>query len=314
MKKQLLTSKCSCRLPGGVWSAAPTPFTPEWNIDLESVRRMVNHHFRLGIKGLFLCGTNGEGPWMTDAQRRTYVRAVVAHVRGRVPVAVQVTDNSEARILDNMKMARDEGADIAVIAPPYFISNPTPAHIRAIYLEAINKSPLPVGIYDRGKFGSVFVPEDVLRDLYAHPKVVIAKDSSAMPERMEIALHAKRRRPALCLLDGDEFHCVQYIKAGYDGLLLGGGVFNGYLAQAIIDAVRAGDLSKAEKLQKLMNNIMWAAYGGKKIACWLSGEKQLLIRLGIFKTWLNYPRFPLTQACRRAIDKTFKQNRKWLLP
>jgi len=304
----------SAALPGGVWSAAPTPFTSKWEIDLECVRRMVSHHFRLGIKGLFLCGTNGEGPWMTDDQRRAYVRAVIRHVRGRIPIAVQVTDNSETRIFANMKMARDEGADIAVIAPPCFFFNPTPDHIRAIYSEAIEKSPLPVGIYDRGKYGSVFVPDNVLRDLYAHPKVVIVKDSSAMPERMKIALGAKRRRPSLRILDGDEFNCVKYIAAGYDGLLLGGGVFNGYLAQAIIDAVQADEPFRAEKLQTLMNNIMFAAYGGKKISCWLAGEKQLLVRMGIFKTWLNYPRYPLTQSCRHAIDKTFKQNREWLLP
>jgi len=299
---------------GGVWSAAPTPFDSKWKIDAAGVRRMVEHHFRLGIKGLFLCGTNGEGPCLTDMQRLEFIRAVVRHVHGRLPVAVQVTDNSSARILENMKAAKAEGADIAVIAPPYFISNPTSDHLRRIYLDAINRSPLPVGIYDRGKFSPVFVPDLVLRELYAHPRVVIAKDSSAVPERMKIALEVKKKRPSFCLLNGDEFHCVPYLKAGYDGLLLGGGVFNGYLARTIFDAVRAGDLSEAEKLQALMNRLMFAVYGGKKISCWLAGEKYLLMRLGIFRTYLNYPQYPLSVSCRRAIEKTLRQNRRWLLP
>ena len=300
--------------PGGVWSAIPTPFTAKMEIDVESVRRMVAHHARLGIKGLFVCGTNGEGPWMTDAQRRTLIRAVVRFTRGRMPVAVQVTDNSAERILDNIAMAQGEGADIAVIAPPYLIFNASPRNILKIYLDAIRRSSLPVGIYDRGKFGSVFVPDDALRNIYAEPKVVIIKDSSSMPERMRIALEAKRRRPSLCLLDGDEFNCVQYIKAGYDGLLLGGGVFNGYIAGKIIDAVRSGDMKLAEQVQARMNNIMWAVYGGKKITCWLAGEKQLLVRMGIFNTWKNYPDYPLASSCRRAIERTLKENRKWLLP
>jgi 4-hydroxy-tetrahydrodipicolinate synthase len=63
-----------------------------------------------------------------------------------------------------------------------------------------------------------------------------------------------------------------------------------------------------------MNRMMWDIYGGKRIQCWLSGEKYLLMRLGVFKTWKNCPLFPLTSACRRNIERTIKQNRKWLLP
>lgn len=312
MKKHVLIEKP--HFPGGVWSAIPTPFTAKMEIDIASVRRMIAHHVRLGIKGLFVCGTNGEGPWMTDAQRRTLLRAVVRFTRGRMPVAVQVTDNSAARMLDNISMAQNEGADIAVIAPPYFVFNASERNILKLYLDTIRRSSLPVGIYDRGKFGSVFVPDEILPDIYAEPKVAIIKDSSTMPERMQIALEAKRRRPALCLLDGWEFNCIPYLKAGYDGLLLGGGVFNGYIAGKIIDAVRSGDLQLAEQIQTRMNNMMWAVYGGRKITCWLAGEKQLLVRMGIFKTRLNYPNYPLTPACRQAIERTLKQNRKWLLP
>ncbi len=39
--------------------------------------------------------------------------------KGRLKLATQVSDTSPARILDNMKMAKEEGADIAVIAPPF---------------------------------------------------------------------------------------------------------------------------------------------------------------------------------------------------
>lgn len=308
------SSYSGVHLPGGVWSAAPTPFNARMEIDLESVRRMVDHHLRLGVKGLFLCGTNGEGPWMTDAQRRRLLGAVIRQVRGRMPVAVQVTDNSAARILDNINMARGEGADIAVVAPPYFLCNVSPETIRRIYLDVIRRSPLPVGIYDRGKLAPVFVPDAVLRTIYAEPNVVVVKDSSTDPARMRIALAAKRRRPALILLNGWEFNCIPYLKTGFDGLLLGGGVFNGYLAGQIIASVRSGNLKLAEQIQARMNKMMWAVYGGRKITCWLAGEKQLLVRMGIFKTRLNYPDYSLTSACRRAIERTRKQNKEWLLP
>ncbi len=301
-------------IPGGVWSAAPTPFKSDMDVDVAAVRRMVDHHVRLGIRGLFLLGTNGEGPWMTDGQRERLVREVVARVRGRMPVAVQVSDNSAARILENMEMAKRAGADIAVIAPPFFLVNGTPEVVLGLYREAIRKSPLPVGIYDRGTFSSVAVPDDVIAAIYAERKVVMIKDSSTKPERMEIALAAKRKRPALKLLNGWEFNCVPYLEAGYDGLLLGGGVFNGHLAGAIVHAVRAGDAGRAARLQARMNRQMYDVYGGKKISCWLAGEKQLLVRMGIFGTSRNHLGYTVSAACAKAIGRAMKRDAEWLLP
>lgn len=298
----------------GVWSAAPTPFTENMDIDEGSIRRMVEHHVRLGVKGLFLAGTNGEGPWLTNRQRRQLIHSVARANRGRMPLAVQVTDNSAPRVLDNIREAREEGANIAVVAQPYFFFNATPAAILAYYRTIIRHSPLPVGFYDRGRHSQVFVPESILPAIYAEPNLVVVKDSSRDPVRMQIALAARRKRPTLKLFDGDEFHATPYLKAGYDGLLLGGGVFNGYLAGLMIAAMARGEYALGERLQLRMNRMMWAAYGGKKIKCWLSGEKKLLVDMGIFRTWKNYPGYPLTPSCRKAIRRLLKTDRRYLLP
>ena len=298
----------------GVWSAAPTPFTPRMEIDVQSVRRMVEHHLRLGVKGLFLAGTCGEGPWMPDHDRRALTQAAVKHSRGRLLIAVQVTDNSAARILDHIRAAEEDGADIAVIAPPFFHVNATPERLLALYRQAIRESPLPVGVYDRGTFSSVVVPNAVLKAIYAEKNVVLAKDSSMDPGRRDIALAARRKRPMLRLLNGYEFNCVDYLAAGYDGLLLGGGVFNGYLAGQIMQAVAAGDLRLAARLQRRMNRMMYAVYGGKKLTCWLSGEKRLLVEMGVFSTWRSYLEYPLTETCIRAIKRVAQQDADVLFP
>jgi 4-hydroxy-tetrahydrodipicolinate synthase len=297
-----------------VWSAAPTPFTREGELDIPSVKRMVEHHLRLGVKGLFLGGTNGEGPWMTDGQRRLMVRSVVAAARGRLPVSVQVTDKSAGRIVANMKAAREDGADAAVIAPPFFLMNATPENVRDLYVEAIRACPLPVGIYDRGKHSSVAVPLKALKAIMQEKNVVMLKDSSCDPERRDLFVAARRKRKDLRILSGFEFDCVSYLQAGYDGVLLGGGVFNGFMARHIVEAVRKGDSARATQLQEKMNKLMYAVYGGKKITCWLAGEKRLLTELGIFSTWHNLLRYPLTPACERAIVRVAKSDRAWLLP
>jgi 4-hydroxy-tetrahydrodipicolinate synthase len=158
------------------------------------------------------------------------------------------------------------------------------------------------------------VPDAVLRRVLAEPKVILLKDSSLDPGRREVALRARQRREGLTLLSGYEFDCVDYLQAGYDGLLLGGGIFNGYLANRVMEAVAAGDLARAQTLQRRMNRLMWATYGGKKITCWLAGLKYLLVRLGIFRTTVNYLGYTLTASCRQAIDRMLEREREVLLP
>ena len=109
-----------------------------------------------------LGGTCGEGPWTSDRERPTLVRSAAAAAGGWLALAVQVTDNSAARILDNMRAAAEDRADLAVIAPPYFLLNATPANVTSLYLDAIRTSPLPVGNYDRGSHSWVSITQEWL--------------------------------------------------------------------------------------------------------------------------------------------------------
>jgi len=299
---------------GGVWSATPTPFDEEMQVDEESVARMVEHHLRLGVKGLFLAGTCGEGPWLTDGQRSKLIRAAVAASGGRLAIAVQVTDNSAPRVLDNMEAARQAGADLAIIAPPYILMNATAENVTAHFVEAIRQSPLPVGIYDRGKLNSVTITNESLATIYAEEKVITIKDSSADPERREIGLEARRKRPALRLLNGNEFRCAEYMRAGYDGLLLGGGILHGHLANQLIAAVSAGNIDQAEEIEARMIRIMYAVYGGPQLECRLSGLKYTMMKLGIFSTDKAILKIPLTDGCRAAIEDVIRTDGEVLLP
>ncbi|HOK79855.1 MAG TPA: dihydrodipicolinate synthase family protein [bacterium] len=298
----------------GVWSAVPTPFNEKMQIDHDSIEKMVEHHIKIGINGLFLLGTNGEGPCLTEQQKIELVKQVVKCNKGRMAIAVQITDNSSQQMLENARKFSDTGIDIFIISSPYFFVRPEPERIFNLYDSVLENIHLPVGIYDRGKYSSVEIPIMVLKKLYTSRKIIIIKDSSSDEARMKLALMARRKNKRLRLFNGNEFQCVRYLQAGYDGLLLGGGVFNGYIASRIINAVKMGDISEAEKLQNLMNKIMYAVYGGKKIRSWLAGEKYLLMKMGIFKTWKNLYQYTLDKQCEKAIDRIFKQYQNLLIP
>src|SRR5262245_7136192 len=199
-KDGLMARRISSEALSGVWSATPTPLTEDLTVDIPSVKRMVNHHVRLGVKCLFLAGTCGEGAWLPEREKRRLVDTVASDSAVKLLVSVQVTDNSAKRIFDNIRIAREDGADIAVIAPPYFLLNANARTLLNLYSQAIRESPLPIGIYDRGAYGNVVIPNEVLTRIYSEPKVVIAK----------IALPIQRDEKSLLPLEenGLSFGCL----------------------------------------------------------------------------------------------------------
>lgn len=291
------------KLSGGVWSATPTPLDAQGRVDVPSVHRLVEHHVKMGCTGVMLAGTCGEGPWLTDANREALVKAAVAASAGRLRIALQVTDNSSVRTLHNVERAAQWGAEFTVVAQPFFFGNATPKRLLGYYQEIARNAVLPMGYYDRGKASAYMLPEPELAELAAEPNYVMIKDSSQIASRRDLFVAARKAKPDLILLDGDEFDCVNYLRAGFDGVLLGGGIFNASLAHRIIRAVRAGDIAEAERLQARMNDLMWRIYGGPKIECWMSGLKELLVQMGIFTTRNNLLGYPLTDHCLKQITE-----------
>jgi len=266
-------------------------------------------------EGLFLGGTSGEGPWMSDAMRIELAREVVKSNADRMLLAMQVTDNSAMQMIENVKRIEDSGIDIAVIAPPFFQFNFTQEYLKDLYLEVIESSSLPVGVYHRGKHSSVGVETSTIEEIISHPKVVLIKDSSSDPEaREKIVKATAKRKDELFALDGDEFNSVPYVKAGYDGFLFGGACFNGFMAKKIFELGKAGDFEGAQAMQDHMNMIMTKVFGGEGLPCWLAGQKQIMVELGIFNTRKTIINYDITDECINTIKSVVEQEKAYLLP
>ena len=281
----------------------PTPLTPDLRVDTASVEKTVRAAIEDGCNGLFLGGTCGEGPWLPDRERGRLVAAAAKTADGKLKLAMQVSDNSVPRILDNVRIAADAGADYGIIASPGVMMNATPDRITALFAEAATASPLPVGIYDLGRHRPITIPEDRLKQLYLLPNVKLVKDSSGAPERRKQALAAQAEKPSLTLFNGDEFSCMEYLQAGYDGFMFGGAAAVPQMLQKIAAAFLAGRIDEANAVDTEMKKTLLGIYGGEKIACWLTGLKYYMVRRGLFATPASFLGYPLTDECRAFIDR-----------
>ncbi len=293
----------------GAWSACPTPFTESLKIDKASVKRMTEHHIRLGQTGIFLGGTCGEGPWLPRSDIRRLTEVAAAANNRRMYIAVQVTDNSHTKVIEHIKEAKADGADIAIAAEPWFVGPMRPECIAEYYMNIADKSPLPLGIYSRG---AAFVPQDVYAKVLRHDNVCLFKDSSLNNDIMKLALSIAARR-RLCVLTGYELGMVKYLAAGYHGVLAGGGILIGGLTAKMVAAAGEHNMDLLNSLQAHCDRINYTVYG-KKIENWLTGLKYALVKMGIFSTINGYLRYPLPRSVRNNIDKMIIREHQSLFP
>jgi dihydrodipicolinate synthase/N-acetylneuraminate lyase len=294
----------------GVWSAVPTPFTEELELDTEAVSRLVEHQVRLGIKGLLLASLNGEGGAMSDSMRMELAKKVVKSNRERMLLAILIQDNPAKMMLDDIKRIKDCGIDIAVIGFPFTPIKIKLEYLRRLYFKVIEESPLPIALYHVNRAS----PAPLFGDIIVHPKVVLVANCTNDPHKSAMILNtAKGRENKLFTLGSNEANCVSPVKFGYDGVLLNTACFTGFMADGIMRLVRKGKIKDAVEVQSYMNSILVDVLG-RDFEYFLVGQKQILVELGIFNTAKNLLDEQISSERIAGIKEIVKEEKELLLP
>src|ERR671936_912994 len=103
---------------GGVFSVLPTPFAPSGDVDLDSLRRVIDLFMADGVDGFTALGVTSEVARLTDAERHLVLDTVTAHVNGRVPVVAGTTADGLRTCIDYTRRAKAAGAAAVMISQP----------------------------------------------------------------------------------------------------------------------------------------------------------------------------------------------------
>ena len=88
------------RIPfSGVGTALVTPFTKSGALDEAGVKRLARRQIDGGVHFLVPCGTTGETPTLSEAERLRVVELVVEETRGQVPVMAGIGGNSTSEVV-----------------------------------------------------------------------------------------------------------------------------------------------------------------------------------------------------------------------
>ena len=101
----------------GVFVIAPTPFTDQGAVDLDSAARMTDAFLEAGATGITLLGVMGEAPKLDAREALEVTTVVLRRVDGRIPVVVGVSSPGLAAMRALSDGAMAAGAAGVMIAP-----------------------------------------------------------------------------------------------------------------------------------------------------------------------------------------------------
>jgi len=129
----------------GTGVALVTPFKND-EIDFESLKRLIEMDLQKGAKAFVVLGTTGEGVSVSQEERRKIISFCKDVIKDQAKLVVGTGNNNFATCLENTKMAKELGADGALIVTPYY--NKTTQLGLVKYYQELSTVELPIIMYN----------------------------------------------------------------------------------------------------------------------------------------------------------------------
>lgn len=226
---------------GDVVTAMVSPFGPDGSLDVDAAVGLARWLVEHGSGGICLSGTTGEGPVLTDAEKRDLWRAVAEAVT--VPVLAGTGTNDTAHSIELTKAAEEAGVDGVLVVTPYY-NRPSQAGIREHFLAVARATTLPVILYDIPvRTGRRIAQPIILRVVDEAPNVVGVKDATGDPAGA--ARLIADAPEGFELYSGDDSLTLPLVAVGAVGVIAVAGHWAGSEMADMVAAAKNGDLDRA---------------------------------------------------------------------
>lgn len=160
----------------GSFPALVTPFK-NGELDLETLKKLVEWHIAEGSHGLVPVGTTGESPTLTHTEHETVVEEVVRAAAGRIPVIAGAGSNNTVEAIRFMQHAEKVGADAALVVTPYY-NKPTQRGLIAHFTALHDCCELPIIIYNIPGRSVIDMSPETMGELAKLPRIIGVKDAT----------------------------------------------------------------------------------------------------------------------------------------
>ena len=283
----------------GVGTALVTPFTKSGTLDEAAVRRLGRRQIDAGVHFLVPCGTTGETPTLTDAERLRTVEILVDEANGKIPILAGAGGYDTREVIHLAGEMAKRGVSGFLSVTPYY-NKPTQEGLYQHYKAIAESTPLPIVVYNVPGRTGVNVEVATLARLAAIPNIVGVKEASGNVTQMcEIC----RAVPAeFIVLSGDDALTLPLMAVGGRGIIsVASNEIPAEMVQMVELAAR-NDFAAARKLHARILPLMLVNF----VEANPIPVKAAMAAMGLIEETYRLPMVPPQPPSREKILKVLK--------
>jgi dihydrodipicolinate synthase/N-acetylneuraminate lyase len=232
----------------GVMPAVTTKFTDTDELDLEMFKVNLKAQLDAGVHGIVLGGTLGEASTLTDEEKRILTRETVEFVNGKVPVLINIAEQSTKGALDAARKATEDGASGLMMLPPMRYKAGDRETVE--YFKAVaNSTSLPIMVYNNPVDYKIEVTLDMFDELLACDNIEAVKESTR--DISNVTRIKNRFGDRLSILTGVDTLALESLLMGADGWVAG------LVCAFPAETVAIYELQKAGRIQEAIEIYRW---------------------------------------------------------
>lgn len=256
----------------GVFVAFNTCFDKSEELDISAIKKLSRWYADIGVKGLYVCGSTGEGFLMNVEERKKTVEAVMDEVGDRMTIIVHVGAAATRESVELAKHAEKCHAHATAAVPNvyYHVSEDS---IERHWTEITNAANLPFFIYNIPQLTGYNLSMNLFDKMIKNDRVVGVKNSS------EPCHDIRRFKTAggkdFVVFNGPDEQYLAGRMMGADGGI--GGTY-GCMPELYLkleDCICKGQIEDAQKWQNIITHLIY------RLCCFPSmyGASKTIIRM-----------------------------------
>ncbi|TAK17812.1 MAG: 4-hydroxy-tetrahydrodipicolinate synthase [Acidobacteria bacterium] len=283
----------------GVGTALVTPFKKNGDVDEVAYRRLARRQIDAGVHILVPCGTTGEAPTLTAAEKRRLVEIAIdeaeAAADGRLVLA-GAGGYDTREVIHAVGEMEKIGAHGILSVTPYY-NRPTQEGLFQHYRAIAESTALPIILYNvPGRTGCNIEPATLLR-LAAIPNIVGVKEASG--NISQIAEICRTMPQEFVVLSGDDALTLPVMALGGRGII--SVASNEVPAEMVrmVEAAERGDFAAARALHNQLMPLMQVNF----VESSPGPVKFAMAEMGLCDAHYRLPMVPVSEASAERIRK-----------
>jgi 4-hydroxy-tetrahydrodipicolinate synthase len=287
----------------GIMPAVTTKFTTKDTLDLAMFSQNIKVQLEAGVHGIVLGGTLGEASTLEDSEKRTLTTETVKIVAGKIPVMINIAEQTTKGAIDAANKAEEDGASGLMMLPPMRYSAGNREVVE--YFKAVaNNSSLPIMVYNNPVDYKTEVTLDMFDVLLKCETIQAVKESTR--DISNVTRIKNRFGNRLKIMTGVDTLALESLLMGADGWVAG--LVCAFPAEtvAIYELQKAGKIKEALEIYRWFLPLLELDINSKLV----QNIKLAEVATGIGTENVRAPRLPLVGTERALVLKIIEDGLK----